>query len=133
MLETTALFITGLTGVYFIALGLAALFMPETVKRFLRGFASKASYHYAEMSIRLVVGAAMIIAAPRLQYADVFVIFGWILVITSAVLIVLPWRWHLRFAERVVPPFTRYIVTIGTSCLLLGAFILLALFRGSIA
>ena len=129
MLETLAIFVTGLTGVYFIALGLASLFMPAKATRFFQGFATTAADHYTEMSIRLLIGAALIIAAPRLLYAQYFAVFGWILVITSAVLIVLPWRWHQRFAERVMPPFTRYLFAIGLCCLTLGAVTLLALVR----
>ena len=133
MIEALAIFITAVTGVYFIVLGIAAVLTPGRVQRFLRAFASTRAYHLSEMTIRLVVGAAMIIAAPRLQHAAVFEVFGWILVVTSAVLVMLPWRWHQRFAERVVPPFTHYILAIGLCCLALGAFILMALVRGNAA
>lgn len=127
MIEMLALFITGLTGAYFIVLGAAATLKPAKATRFFRAFATTPARHYLEMAIRLLVGGSMIMAAPRLHAAAVFEVFGWVLVITSAVLVVLPWRWHQRFAERVVAPFTRYIFAIGLCCLALGAFILLAL------
>lgn len=131
MIDTIALLVVLLTGGYFLCLGIASLLAPGRVSSYFLGFAATPRVHYLEMATRLLVGGAMIVAAPRLYVAGVFEVFGWVLVISAAVLIILPWHWHQRFAEHVVPPFTRYITLIGLCSLALGTFLLWAFVKGS--
>jgi uncharacterized protein YjeT (DUF2065 family) len=57
-----------------------------------------------------------------------------VLLVTTAGLLIVPWRWHHRFAQRVVPLFTRYIALIGLVSLAIGGLILWAVAaRGSAA
>jgi hypothetical protein len=76
MLESLALTVVVLTGFYFCALGVVSLFLPGKAKRFLLGFASSPRVHYIELSIRLLVGAALLIHAPRMFAPDAFRLFG---------------------------------------------------------
>ena len=133
MLEAVALIIVTLTGVYFCTLGAASLFVPSKANSFLRGFASSPRIHYMELSIRLLVGAALVIYSPRMVTSDAFSLFGWILLATTIFLFLIPWRWHYRFAQQVVPRVTPFIKVIGIFSLALGGFILAAVFRGSAA
>ena len=133
MLEALALTVVVLTGFYFCALGAASLFVPAKANRFLLGFASSPRVHYIELSIRLLVGAALLIHAPRMFAPDAFRLFGWILLITTACLLLFPWRWHQWFAQQAVPRATSYIKVIGICSLALSGLILAAVIRGSAA
>lgn len=113
-----------LTGLYLIALGVAAFVRPDAVKRYLEGHASSARLHNLELSIRLVVGASCVYAAPDMRVSAVFLVFGWVLVITTIGLCVLPWRMHQRFAAWSVPQATRHMPMLAAGSLL-GGFIVL--------
>jgi len=130
MIEMLALSVVVLTGLYFMVLAVVALFMPDRANRFLLGFADTAIKHYSEIFMRFVVGAALIRHAPRMLFPEIFTLFGWVLLITTACLLLIPWRWHDRFARLVVPRAARYIMLIGLSSLALGAFILAAVVLG---
>lgn len=119
-----------LVGGYFCALGFAAFLAPALARRFLRGFAQSLSAHFLELGIRIPVGVAFILRAPKLPYEPVFAAVGWMIVITSLVLLAIPWRWHHRFAERVVPPVTRYLRWLGVASLGLGVVVVWAAIRG---
>ena len=133
MIEVLALTVVVLTGLYFVALAIASLFMPALANRFLLGFADSALKHYVELFLRLAVGAALILYAPRMLFQDVFILFGWLLLVTTACLLLVPWRWHHRFAQQAVPRATRHITLIGLASLALGGLILAAVVRGSTA
>ncbi len=131
MIETLSLFIVILTGIYFVALAGAALFAPVQASRFLLGFAGTPLVHYVELLVRVVVGGSLVVYAPHMFSAGAFRLFGWVVLITTAVLLVLPWRWHRSFANRFVPRATRYIKAIGLCSLALGLTLLAAIIRGS--
>ena len=130
-LEVLALSVIVLAGLYLFALGLAALLVPAQAKRFLRGFASSPIAHVVELSLRLLVGAALIESAHRVHWPGAFTFFGWVLLVSTAVLLALPWRWHQRFAQQTVPTATRFIALIGLASLALGGYILVAVARGN--
>ena len=98
-----------LTGAFLLCLAAASVFRPRLAAHFLNGFANSARAHYSEISLRLLVGAALIIAAPDMHFSYVFKLFGWLIIVTSAVLLLLPWRWHQRFAKFVLPPLIRRV------------------------
>ena len=76
MLEVLALTLVVLTGIYFCALAVAALLVPAKASRFLLGFASSPRVHYIELSIRFLVGVALVIYAPRMSASGAFSLFG---------------------------------------------------------
>jgi len=130
MIEVLALTVVVLAGLYFIALAAASLFLPARASRFLIGLATSAIKHYAEMFSRLVVGAALIVLAPGMPLSSAFSLFGWLLLVTTAGLLLVPWQWHHRFAQHVVPMATRHIRLVGLASLVLGGLILVAVMRG---
>lgn len=125
-----ALVIVVLAALYLVALGAASFIVPVRAGRFLQGFASTPSLHYLELSMRLVVGAAFVQYAPSMLYPKAFSLFGWLLLITTAGLLLLPWKWHQRFARRVVSGSTRFLAAIGIGSLLLGAAVICAVWHG---
>jgi hypothetical protein len=113
--------------VYLMLLGAGALLRPARAKRFLASFASSASMHFVELALRLVVGSALVITAPRMGFGSVFSVFGWVLVWTTLALAAVPWRLHHRFARWSVPKATQYMPLLGISSLLAGLLLLAAL------
>lgn len=130
-LETVALTVVLLAGSYLLSLGAASLLVPARASRFLLGFASSSSVHFAELLLRFVAGAGFVLYAPRMFLPGVFSLFGWVLLVTTAGLLVLPWRWHHRFAQRAVPLFTGHVAWVGLASLAIGSLILWAVVRGN--
>jgi hypothetical protein len=125
-LELAAQVVIVLAGLYLCGLGVAALLMPDRARRFLFGFVGSQTLHFVELFLRFVVGAAFVIGAHQMLLPEVFRAFGWLLLISTAVLLLLPWQWHQRFAQQTLPRATRYIGLIGVASLAFGGFILIA-------
>lgn len=119
------------TGLYFICLAVLSFSAPARASRFLHGFASSALTHYIELFLRLVVGAAFLVRGPSMLFSRVFVAFGWILVVTTAVLVLVPWKWHNSFAQKSVPHAVRYLPLVAIASLVLGGLIIAAALGGS--
>ena len=126
LIEVAALAAIILAALYLLALGAAALVMPARSSRFLRGFARSRPIHFLELFLRFVVGAALVFHAPRMFLSSAFTLSGWVLVITTTCLLLLPWRWHHRFAQYTVPRVTRHITLVGLASLAMGGLILVA-------
>lgn len=107
-------------------LGLAVLIttMPAHAEGVLRGFASSALTHYAEQGVRVIVGAVILNFAGSMQYPALFTLFGWLIIVTRAALLLIPWRWHNRFATLVMPPVFRQMRLFARGAFALGAFVL---------
>ena len=133
MIEVLAIAIVVATGGFFSALGGASLLAPSHASRFLLGFADSPSKHYAELGFRFLAGGAFVLAAPNVLFPTAFNFFGWVLVATTMVLLLIPWRWHHRFAQRAVPEALRFLPVIGACSLALGVLVLVAVYRGNAA
>ncbi len=131
MISLLALALVLLAGLYLVGLGVAVLARPAAASRFLLGFAGSGPLHYLELLVRIGVGLAFLHRAPAMLLPAVFSAFGWVLVITSAALLLVPWQWHRRFAERAVPQALRFLPLIGICSLLLGGGVWLAALGGS--
>jgi hypothetical protein len=131
MLEFLAMVIVVLAAIYLIGLAAVSFFAPAIAAQFLDRFASSAQAHFTEMAIRLVVGGSLVVNAPRMLFSDAFLLFGWVLVITTIILLLVPWRWHHRFAQKVVAPITRRVWLFGLVSFPLGGVILFAVLSGS--
>jgi hypothetical protein len=125
MIDTLALVTVLVSGCYLIALGLVALLKPEHAKRFLLGFVASAYLHYFELLLRITVGLAFVVRASLMMFAEVYIVFGWVLIGTSAILCCIPWQQHQRFAQWSVPQALRRLTLIAVSSLVLGIFIII--------
>ncbi len=133
MLLVAAKTILAAVAIFFLILGSAALIRPSSARRFLLGFAKSAPKHYAELAARFVVGGAMLLVAPHSVYPAALTGFGWLLIATTTIMALVPWRVHCRFAEASVPKALRFLPLIGISSLVLGGLLLWALFTASAA
>jgi hypothetical protein len=126
LIVVSALTVVVLAAAYLVALGVAAFIRPGLARRFLGGFATTQRRHVAELGLRIVVGASLIISAPCMSLGTVFLGFGWVLITTSLGLGLVPWRLHQRFAAWSVPQATRYLPLIGLASLAGGVGLVVA-------
>ncbi len=131
MLLMSAAAVVALAGVYLLSLAVATFVAPQRAVRFFGGFASSPRVHYLELGVRILVGIALLAYAPHMAFASAIRVFGWILVVSSLILAVVPWRWHQRFAQKTVPYATRFPRLLAAGSFVLGFAILGALARGS--
>ena len=110
-------------GLFLIGLAVLIAIKPQLAERFLRSFAGSARAHYTEQTLRLIAGGAMVIFAPSMWYPDLFRLFGWLIVVTAAALLLLPWRWHYEFGKRAIPLVIRNMKLFALGAVALGILI----------
>ena len=112
-------------------IGLAVLIVakPGRAELFLSSYASSARTHYSEQAARLVVGAAFVTLAPSMWYSNLLSLFGWILIVTTIGLLLIPWQWHHKFGEWAIPLTLRYLQFYALGAFILGILILYSLSR----
>lgn len=128
-----SLAIVAAAGLFFVALGGASLLLPARAGRFLLGFADSPAKHHVELAVRFLVGGAFVLSAPEVLFPGAFRLFGWVMLATTAGLLVVPWRWHQRFARRTVPEALRFLPAVGVCSVVLGVSVLWAVWRGHAA
>ncbi len=127
----SAAIVTWLSGIvvggfclFLIGLAVVIVTRPAPAERFLRSFATSAQAHYTEQGLRLLVGAAVVTFADSMRHPELFKLFGWLIVISTVGLLLIPWQWHHKFSTRVMPPVYRHMRLFALGALALAAFIL---------
>jgi sorbitol-specific phosphotransferase system component IIC len=120
-----------LVALFFLLLGVLAFVKPARIHGFLLGFAGNALKHYTELLVRLLVGTSLLLVARESAYTGVLSGFGWLLIITTAVMALIPWRVHHRFTQSAVPKALRFLPLMGLASLAIGAFLLWAMVAGA--
>lgn len=110
----------GLAGVMFVK--------PAVIVRFIMSFAGSARAHYTEMFFRLLFGASLVLLSRTMWQANLFLILGWAIVISSAALLIMPWQWHYRFGTRVLPILVRYLRLYALGVFAFGALLFYGVF-----
>jgi hypothetical protein len=110
-------------GVFLIGLAVLIVVTPRLAERFIRSFASSAQAHYTEQTLRLIAGGAMVIFAPSMWHTDLFRVFGWLIVLSTVVLLLVPWRWHHELGKQVLPLVIRYMKVFALGAFGLGVLI----------
>jgi hypothetical protein len=131
MLATLTFGVVLLVGLYLVALAATAFLAPTRAAAFLLGFAGTARTHYLELTLRGLAGGAFVWQGPRMRFGPAFSGFGWLLMLTTAGLALVPWRWHRAFAQWAVPYALRYPPVLGLAALLLGGLVLVGLRGGA--
>lgn len=127
-METVSGIIVVAVGVGLIGFAGMIFVKPLSAERFITSFASSARAHYTEQAVRLVAGTAMVIFSGRMQYPDIFEVFGWIITITSVGLFLIPWRLHHTFGKWAVPLVIGHLRLYGVAAGILGAVIIFCTF-----
>ena len=118
-------------GLTLIAFPGVAFARPAIAERFLTAFASSARSHSVEQVVRLLVGAALVVRSPIMWQPKMFGLFGWAIVGSSAVLLCVPWQWHHRLGERVLPLLVRHLRFYAVGSFAFGALLLYGVFAGA--
>lgn len=84
----------GLAGV-----GLFMALAPRKALTVLAAMGGTPGIHFGEMAVRALVGAALIVAGPASRLDDILPLIGWFLLVSAAVLAVLPRRWHATYSQ----------------------------------
>jgi uncharacterized membrane protein YfcA len=90
MIEIVAKWTIIFFGLFFISVGLIMLLKPQKARHILRKAGSTNFINYAEITLRIIPAAALILAADNSKYPDIFKIFGWFMLVTSFVLYFVP-------------------------------------------
>jgi hypothetical protein len=54
----------------------------------------------------------------------VFRLFGWLMIVTTILLLIMPWKWHNKFAKWVIPSAIKNLILYVVSAAVMGVFIL---------
>ncbi len=130
-MSLVAAFVVVAFGLFLIALTGVAFAKPAVVERFLMGFASSARTHYVEQVIRLLIGAALVVLSPAMWQPNMFLLVGCAVVVSSVALMCVPWQWHHRFAERLLPIVVRHLRLCAVGPFAFGALLLYGVFAGA--
>lgn len=103
---------------------------PAKVERFLHSFASSARAHFTEQLARLLIGAALVVRAPEMWQPSAFLALGWLIVGTAIALMLLPWRWHHRFAQWAIPMVIRHLRLYALAVAAFAGLLVFATFLG---
>ncbi len=98
MLTTIAKWTIISFGIFFIGVGFIMLFSPQKARQILRKAGSTNFINYAEITLRMIPAAALILSANISKYPEVFKIFGWFMLCTSLVLYFVPRQIHHGFS-----------------------------------
>lgn len=125
MIIETAKWIVVLFGIFIIFVGFMMLFKPNKARTTLRKAGSTNFINYAEITIRIIPAVAMILYANLAKFPEAFKIFGWIMLITSLVLYMVPRKMHHQFSMKsadVLKPI--YFQLISPFAFLIGGLII---------
>jgi len=103
---------------------------PAVAERFLTAFASSARTHYVEQVVRLLIGAALVVRSPTMWQPNMFWLVGWAIVVSSSVLLCVPWQWHHRLGERMLPLLIRHLRLYAAGSFIFGAVLLYGIRAG---
>ena len=120
-----------LFGLYLLGLAGLALVRPASATAFLQAHASSPKAHYAELVLRLLVGIALVRHSPLMAAPTAFLVFGWVLIVSTTVLALLPWTVHRKIAERSVPLVASRPAAFAAAAALLGVAVIAGLALGA--
>jgi hypothetical protein len=99
-------------GVFLIAAGFLMLFAPQKARATLRKAGSTNFINYAELIIRMIPAAGLIIYSEYSRYPVPLKVLGWFMLITSIILCIIPRKLHhsfsLKAADILKPVYFRF-------------------------
>ncbi len=129
MITEIAKWVVILFGIFIIFIGFVMLINPTRARNTLRKAGSTNFINYTEITLRLIPAMALILCSELSKFPLAFKIFGWIMLITSLILYVVPRKVHHKFSMKsadILKPF--YFQLISPFAFLFGGLILYNLF-----
>ena len=100
-------------GLFLIGVGVLMLFNPSKAREYLRMAGSTNFINYAEITIRMIPAAGLVLYAEHSAFPEIFKYLGWFMIGTSVVLYFIPRKIHhayaLKSADILRPTFVRII------------------------
>ncbi len=125
----TAKSVVVLFGLFLIAVGFLMLIAPKKARASLQKAGSTNIINYAEITIRMIPAAALILVADLSKFPESFKILGWFMVATSLILYLVPRKIHHNYALRCAKILTPdYIRLISPFSMLFGSIIIYAVY-----
>ena len=113
MIIAVAKLIVIMFGIFIILVGFLMLFRPKKARELLRKFASTKIINYSEITIRLIVGIALVLYSDLCKFPEICKILGWFMVVTALILYCVPRKLHHKFSTRsadiIKPIYFRFI------------------------
>lgn len=116
-------------GVFIIIIGFVMLINPIKARNILRSAGSTNFINYAEITLRFIPAIALVLCSEISKFPLAFKIFGWIMIITSLILYIVPRKIHHKFSSKsadILEPL--YFQLISPFAFLFGGLILYNLF-----
>lgn len=88
-----------LFGAWLIFVSVVSAVAPKAALWFLGKMASTQLINVTELTLRLIAGLALFFAAPQSLFPELFRIVGGFMAATSVILLMVPRRWHARYAQ----------------------------------
>ena len=98
MMEQVGLIGSAAAGLWLICAGAFMAFRPEAALHVVSLTASTRTINNVEQGLRLLAGLALVVRAPASKFPQAFEVAGWFIILSSAVLLILPLRWHAAYA-----------------------------------
>jgi hypothetical protein len=117
------------SSLFLIALAFIMFVKPAMTERFIMSFASSKRAHYTEMFFRLLFGVSLVLLSKTMWQPKLFLLLGWAIVISSVVLLLLPWQLHHRFGTRVLPLLVRYKRLYAVGVMAFGVLLLYGVYH----
>ena len=114
-----ALLVLWLACLYLVGLGLTILLARTRAHRFLAHFAQTSRANWIESVLRMLVGTAFVIAAPKLDHPLLARAVGAFLAGTALLFVMFPGL-HRRFAAPAVASVAPFLPLIGIASLAMG-------------
>ena len=67
-----------------------------------------------EQGLRILAGAALVVRAPASKLPLVFEVAGWALVLSSALILILPMRWHAAYGRMLLKALGPILVRLAS-------------------
>lgn len=93
-----AKYIVILFGIFLIGVGLLMILKPAKAREYLRKAGSTNFINYAEITIRMIPAAGLVIYSDFSKYPEIFKLLGWFMIATSIVLYFVPRSVHHKYA-----------------------------------
>ncbi len=100
MIENIAKWTVFCFGLFFVVVGLVMLLKPRTARAVLRKAGSTNFINYAEITLRMIPAAGLILYAGLSKYPVIFHYSGWFMLGTSLVLYFVPRQLHHAFSTK---------------------------------
>jgi len=101
-MQTAAFIVVAASGIWLVGVALLMALRPRRSLDLLELMVKKLSgakwpTTLIEQGLRILVAAALIVRSPASKLPGLFEIGGWLILITSMLVIVLPGRWHVAY------------------------------------